>query len=175
MSVNVSAHQLYHEGFVEDVATALRETGIDGRRVILELTESALLSDTKLVQERLDSLKSLGVKIAIDDFGTGYSSLAYLHTFPVDVLKIDRSFISELGNDQSQRGHFMVRSILDIAHNLQLGVVAEGIEEIPQFEALRDAGCASGQGFLFARPLPPEEIPDELARLASKHVEQPAR
>jgi diguanylate cyclase (GGDEF)-like protein len=167
MSINVSAHQLYHDSFVNDVAGALSSTGLAGSRLVLELTETALLSDTKLVQERLRALKALGVQIAIDDFGTGYSSLAYLHTFPVDVLKIDRSFVHALGAGHDDRGRFMVRSILDIAGSLHLGVVAEGIEEHSQLEALRTAGCASGQGFLFARPLPPDQISGELTRTPS--------
>jgi diguanylate cyclase (GGDEF)-like protein len=174
MSINVSAHQLYHDTFVGDVAGALAATGLDGRRLILELTETAMLSDTKLVQERLGALKTLGVKIAIDDFGTGYSSLAYLHTFPVDVLKIDRSFIRELDASDDDRARFMVRSILDIAESLRLGVVAEGIEETSQLEALRTAGCASGQGFLFAHPLAADEVDAAFMRRGTSAYQFPS-
>ncbi len=174
MSINVSAHQLYNDAFVADVAGALSESGLDGRKLILELTETAMLSDTKLVQDRLSALKALGVQIAIDDFGTGYSSLAYLHTFPVDVLKIDRSFVKELADNRDDRGRFMVRSILDIADSLRLGVVAEGIEEASQLEALRTAGCASGQGFLFARPLPADDLRAELLRRSDTADEVPS-
>jgi diguanylate cyclase (GGDEF)-like protein len=174
MSINVSAHQLYHDTFVADVAGALAASGLDGRQMILELTETAMLSDTQLVQERLRALKALGVQIAIDDFGTGYSSLAYLHTFPVDVLKIDRSFVKELNDNHDDRGRFMVRSILDLAGSLQLGVVAEGIEETAQLDALRSAGCASGQGFLFARPLPADEVHADLVRRGTSAYQFPS-
>jgi diguanylate cyclase (GGDEF)-like protein len=170
MSVNVSAHQLYHETFVDDVAAALADSKLAGSRLILEVTESTLLSDTTLVQERLTALQALGVRIAIDDFGTGYSSLAYLHTFAVDVLKIDRSFVHDLLDSASGRGSHIVNSIVGIAQKLGLGVVAEGIEEEAELAALKDIGCESGQGFLFAPPLPPEKIPLVIQRLNRARV-----
>ena len=129
---------------------------------MLELTESTLLSDTTLVQQRLHALKALGVRLAIDDFGTGYSSLAYLRTFPVDFLKIDRTFVNEVSR-QPDQGRVMVRSIIGLGHNLSLTVVAEGIEDADQLDELRAAGCNIGQGYLFARPVPPEEVPELLA------------
>ena len=116
------------------------------------------------MQQRLVALKQLGVRVAIDDFGTGYSSLAYLRAFPIDFLKIDRSFVSELGGDDTNEGRIMIQSIVDIGQNLRLGVVAEGIEEPEQLAHLRDAGCTTGQGYLFARPLPADEIPSLLDR-----------
>jgi diguanylate cyclase (GGDEF)-like protein len=164
IGVNVSSHQLHDDQFVADVETALYDSGLPPTGLILELTESTLLSDTPLVHERLDALKRLGVRIALDDFGTGYSSLAYLHTFPIDFLKIDQSFVSELSQQSNAQGLLMVRSIISIGHNLDLDIVAEGIEQPTQLAALRDAGCNTGQGYLFARPAPPDQIPELLAQ-----------
>jgi diguanylate cyclase (GGDEF)-like protein len=166
MGVNVSSHQLYDDHFVTDVERALHESGLPPTSLILELTESALLSNTAHIHERLDALKRLGVQLAIDDFGTGYSSLSYLHTFPVDFLKIDRTFVNELNQDRSDQGRVMIRSIISIGHNLNLGVIAEGIEQPSQLDALRDAGCNTGQGWLFAHAAPPDEVPELLARYA---------
>jgi diguanylate cyclase (GGDEF)-like protein len=171
IGVNVSSHQLYDDRFVDDVQAVLRDTGLPATSLILELTESTLLSDTSTVHQRLDALKRLGIRIAIDDFGTGYSSLAYLHSFPVDYLKIDRSFVNALSG--SGQGREMVRSIISIGHNLNLGVIAEGIEEFIQLDELRDAGCNTGQGFLFARPVPPEQIPELLTRHTDNLVAKP--
>ena len=164
IGVNVSGHQLYHDDFIAHVEDALRDTGLPPTSLILELTESTLLSDTATVHQRLQALKDLGVHIAIDDFGTGYSSLAYLHSFPIDYLKIDRSFVSGLGDERNDQGRVMVQSIIGIGRNLNLGVVAEGIEQSSELDELREAGCTLGQGFLFARPVPPAEIPALLAQ-----------
>jgi diguanylate cyclase (GGDEF)-like protein/PAS domain S-box-containing protein len=158
MSVNVSGHQLYDEHFVDDVEDTLNRAGLPATALILELTESTLLTDTAAVHDRLGQLKALGVRLAIDDFGTGYSSLSYLHSFPVDYLKIDKSFVRGLNQAQDHQSHVMVRSIISIARNLKLGVVAEGIEQAEQLDALVDAGCNTGQGFLLSRPAPPEQI-----------------
>jgi diguanylate cyclase (GGDEF)-like protein/PAS domain S-box-containing protein len=162
IGVNVSPQQLHDANFVTDVGEALRDTGLSAEHLVLELTESTLLSDTTLVQQRLRALKALGVRLAIDDFGTGYSSLAYLRTFPVDFLKIDRTFVSEVSREPEQ-GRVMVRSIVGLGHNLSLTVVAEGIENAHQLDELRAAGCNIGQGYLFARPVPPEDVPALLA------------
>ena len=162
IGVNVSSHQLYDDTFVADVEAALCDSGLPAESLVLELTESALLTDSVHVQQRLAALKQLGVRIAIDDFGTGYSSLAYLRTFPIDFLKIDRSFVNEMSEDDDQ-GAVMVRSIISIGHNLRLDVIAEGIEDVEQLAALREAGCNSGQGFLFARPTHPDDVPHLLA------------
>ncbi len=158
ISVNVSGQQLYDDDFVCDVEDALRSAGLPASCLILELTESTLLSDTVAVHQRLEQLKALGVRLAIDDFGTGYSSLSYLHSFPVDYLKIDRSFIKSLNQADDHQSHVMIRSIVSIAQNMNLGVVAEGIEDASQLEALVEAGCNTGQGFLLSRPLPPEDV-----------------
>jgi diguanylate cyclase (GGDEF)-like protein len=164
MGVNVSSHQLYDDHFVTDVQRALEATGLPPTSLILELTESALLSNTTHIHERLDALKHLGVQLAIDDFGTGYSSLSYLHTFPVDFLKIDRTFVNELDQDRSEQGRVMIRSIISIGHNLNLGVIAEGIEQTSQLDELREAGCNTGQGWLFAHAVPPQDIPELLTQ-----------
>ncbi len=162
IGVNVSSQQLHDPNFVADVAHTLRITGLRAEYLVLELTESTLLSDTALVQVRLRALKTLGVRLAIDDFGTGYSSLAYLRTFPVDFLKIDRTFVNEVSR-QPEQGIVMVRSIIGLGHNLSLTVIAEGIENRGQLDELRNAGCNIGQGFLFARPVAAEQVPSLLA------------
>jgi predicted signal transduction protein with EAL and GGDEF domain len=166
VGVNVSSHQLYDDGFVGDVELALRDSGLPATGLILEITESTLLFDTALVQDRIRALKALGIRIALDDFGTGYSSLAYLRMFPIDYLKIDRSFVDELSQRPNDQGLVMVRSIISIGHNLNLGVVAEGIEQTAQLDELREAGCNTGQGFLFAHPVPPIDVPRLLAQYA---------
>ena len=175
VGVNVSSHQFQDDRFVADVERALTDAGLPPTALILEITESTLLTDTALVQERFGALKDLGIRIALDDFGTGYSSLAYLRAFPIDFLKIDRSFVDELSQRDSDQGLVMVRSIISIGHNLNLGVIAEGIEQPAQLAELREAGCNTGQGFLFARPLPSDEVPALLARYSSGAPAQPAR
>ena len=146
----------------------MHDTGLPPTSLILELTESTLLTDTTRIHERLDALKRLGVQLAIDDFGTGYSSLSYLHTFPVDYLKIDRTFVNELNQDRSDQGRVMIRSIISIGHNLNLGVIAEGIEETGQLDELRDAGCNTGQGYLFSHAEPALQIPALLEQYAQE-------
>jgi EAL domain-containing protein (putative c-di-GMP-specific phosphodiesterase class I) len=122
----------------------------------LELTESVLLEDVDRHMRTLLDLRALGVRLAIDDFGTGFSSLTYLKRFPVDAVKIDRSFVAGLGTDASDTA--IVRSVIDLAHALSLKVVAEGVEQPEQLEALRSLGCDFAQGYLFAPPLPTEEL-----------------
>ena len=160
VSVNVSPYQLYDAGFVSDVHLALHEAGLEPTALILELTERSLLNETSGVRHRLTTLRESGVRIAIDDFGTGYSSLSYLRKFPIDYLKIDRSFVNELGISSNAQGRALVRSIITIGHDLELEVIAEGIENASQLDALRAAGCDFGQGYLFGRPSPAEEILD---------------
>ncbi len=174
VSVNVSSHQLYDGRFVADVEIALRDSGLPPTSLILELTESALLSDTSRVHHRLATLRDLGVRIAIDDFGTGYSSLAYLRSFPIDFLKIDRSFVNELGGESNDQGRALVRSIISIGHNLDLLVIAEGIEHPAQLDELGAAGCDFGQGYFFGFPVPPDEFPEVLARRRNPHGVAPA-
>jgi diguanylate cyclase (GGDEF)-like protein len=155
MSVNASARQLDGETLVGDVSHALSESGLPADSLIIEITETGLMHDAKGAQNQLTALKALGVRIAIDDFGTGYSSLAYLQQFPVDTLKIDRSFIAGMG--ESLEGDALIHTLMQLGRALHLETLAEGIEEISQLAQLQSEQCQLGQGFLLARPLPPEE------------------
>ena len=134
----------------------LEETGLPADRLELELTESQLLDDIDNAINISRQLRALGVKLAIDDFGTGYSSLSYLKRFPVDYVKIDRSFISEL--DQVGEDSAIVRAIIAMVHSLELKVVAEGVETQAQADFLKAHGCDEMQGYLISRPVPPEEF-----------------
>jgi diguanylate cyclase (GGDEF)-like protein/PAS domain S-box-containing protein len=156
VSVNVSPRQLRHSSLVADVARIIQASGLDPACVTLEITESALVQDAEETTRVLHQLKAIGVQLAIDDFGTGYSSLSYLRRLPVDMLKIDRSFVNGLG--ENERDDAIVRGILELAGTLQLTTTAEGIETDTQLATVRRLGGASGQGFLFARPLPPEDV-----------------
>jgi EAL domain-containing protein (putative c-di-GMP-specific phosphodiesterase class I) len=151
ITVNVSARQLLDEHLVEDVRGALAESGLPASQLTLELTESSLMTDTALSLERLTSLKALGVSLAIDDFGTGYCSLAYLQRYPIDVLKIDKSFVDVL--DQDDVGPVLAGVIVALGNTLQMHTVAEGIETELQRERVLALGCELGQGYLFSRPL----------------------
>jgi diguanylate cyclase (GGDEF)-like protein/PAS domain S-box-containing protein len=157
LSVNISACQLRQPGFVEDVQRALEKTGIEPSSLTLEMTESVLLEHSVENLTTLERLKEAGVRLALDDFGTGYSSLGYLHQFPVDVLKIDRSFVMCLGERTSREAE-LVRTIVRLGEGLSLTTVAEGIEDHHQFMTLKRLGCELGQGFYFARPVPAEQI-----------------
>jgi diguanylate cyclase (GGDEF)-like protein/PAS domain S-box-containing protein len=154
MAVNVSAHQLQRPEFIGEVRSALSETGIVPSSLTLELTESVMMQDMELSLMRLNGLRALGVKLAIDDFGTGYSSLNYIRQLPVDILKIDRSFLSDPNPETAE----LTAAIVSLARIFKLKAVAEGIESDGQLELLRDMHCDFGQGFHFARPLPGEEI-----------------
>jgi EAL domain-containing protein (putative c-di-GMP-specific phosphodiesterase class I) len=156
MSVNVSAVQLRNPGFVEQVATALRTHDLDPRRLTLEITETILVNEIEGASGVLAELRALGVRIAIDDFGTGYCSLSYLQRFPVDVVKIDKQFIDELGGDP--RSSSLAQMILQMTSSLEVISVAEGIERPEQLIALRRMGCDVGQGFLLSRPLEADVI-----------------
>jgi FOG: EAL domain len=150
------------------VAAALEGSGLDPGCLVLELTESVLMDDPDRAAATLNELKQLGVRLAIDDFGTGYSSLAYLQRFPIDILKIDRSFVARVlgGPEDAALAH----AIIKLGQTLHLDVVAEGIETDGQLNELRKLGCEYGQGYLFARPLAPDgltsllrEPPDEVS------------
>ena len=151
VAINVSGRQIQTSSLVGDVSDAIGLADIDPGTVTLEITETVLLSDSDTARDRLQALKELGVRIAIDDFGTGYSSLSYLSTFPLDIMKLDKSFLAEL-TDLPHRQAFL-SSIIDMGHTLQLATLGEGIETVTQLAALRECGCDLGQGFLFARPL----------------------
>jgi diguanylate cyclase (GGDEF)-like protein/PAS domain S-box-containing protein len=161
VAVNVSAVQLATDAFIDVVRDALRTSGIDPAALVLEITESTLMVDTNATVHRLRQLKSLGVRLAIDDFGTGFSSLSYLRQFPVDILKIDRSFLTTATT--SVQSAALVRTLVQLGEALGLDIVAEGIERPDQLRTLREAGCPKAQGFLFAQPMPKEKI-DRLLR-----------
>ena len=156
VSVNLSARQLAYPGIVDDVADALERSGLPPSRLWLELTETALFEEADAPLPVLHELKALGVAIVLDDFGTGYSSLAYLQRFPLDALKIDRAFVAEMTEDA--RAAALVEAIATMARSLGLTVVPEGIETEAQRVALLALGCRYGQGFLFGRPVPAEEL-----------------
>lgn len=156
ISINLSVKHFTHPGLVEQVLAILSETGMNPYCLKLEMTESAVMENAETAIEMLRKIKTTGIKVSIDDFGTGYSSLSYLHRFPIDTLKIDRSFVSTM-EEGSENGE-IVRTVIALAKALKLSVVAEGIESIHQFHQLRILGCQYGQGYLFSRPLPAKEI-----------------
>jgi diguanylate cyclase (GGDEF)-like protein/PAS domain S-box-containing protein len=156
LAVNISGRHLQHGELARDVAQALAESGLEPGNLVIELTESTIMSNTDANLERFHSLKALGVRLAIDDFGTGYSSLSYLHRFPIDILKIDRSFVSNLTN--TDNGPELARAVVTLGETLGLETVAEGIELEPQVAALLALGCVAGQGFLFAKAASLEQL-----------------
>lgn len=162
MNVNLSAAQLKHPRFVEEVARVIEETGIDPGALVLEITESMVMEDAEHSVAMLQELKGLGLRIAVDDFGTGYSSLAYLKRFPIDMLKVDRAFVDGLGREPGNTA--IVRAVIGLARALNLEVVAEGIETAEQLSLLRELGCDYGQGYYFAKPLPSTEAGELLKR-----------
>lgn len=151
LSVNVSPQQIHQANFYERLRRIFNQCGVDPSHIELEITESCLLEDDQFASQRLNKLKDLGVTIAIDDFGTGHSCLSYLHRFPIDVLKIDRSFVKDIGTNP--HGTTICRAIKSIAQDLGMSVVAEGIETDEQLRFLQDLGCEVGQGYLFSPPI----------------------
>jgi EAL domain-containing protein (putative c-di-GMP-specific phosphodiesterase class I) len=156
VSVNVSVCQLNKPGFVDEVKSVLRATGIDPSRLILEVTETILADPDGGVAGALAALRLLGVRVALDDFGTGYSSIGYLRQLPVDILKVDRSFVA--GITAHGKGNALIEAIVAMARSLELHVIPEGIEDQDQLDTLRAMGCHVGQGFFLARPAPAEAI-----------------
>lgn len=171
--VNLSVVQLHDPDVVEHVAGALSHSGLEPWRLVLELTESVLLSETEATTRNLKRLKRLGVGLAIDDFGSGYSSLCYLDRLPVDVVKIDKSLISLLGRKLSEKT--LARDLVALVRNQGVQVIAEGIERKDQLEALIELGCPLGQGFLFSRPMPAEQVNllAELGRFSGLNAMRP--
>ena len=163
MSINLSVKQLQHSDVIADVRDAVQEAGIEPSALTLEITESVLMADTELAVMRLEELKALGVRLALDDFGTGYSSLSYLSRFPVDVLKMDRSFLHDGATPETSE---LASAVLALGTTLRLQVVAEGIELSEQWTSLRDLGCEFGQGFFFARPMDADAVLEHLASRA---------
>ncbi len=152
VSVNVSARQFHQDDFVQTVVAVLQKTGLEARYLEIELTESMVMHDAEKLVAMLDELKRIGVQMSVDDFGTGYSSLSYLKRFPVDRLKIDRSFVQDLMSDSDDAT--IVRTIIALGHNLGLHIVAEGVETAEQRDFLRQNGCDEAQGYFFGRPGP---------------------
>ena len=168
MAVNLSARQLQRPEIVQEVADVLHATGVDPRSLVLEITESVMMEDMELSIERLRELKELGVELAVDDFGTGYSSLNYIRRFPVDILKVDKSFVD--GILESGEESALTAAIIELAAILRLKPVAEGIERAEQLERLLELECDLGQGYFFAKPLDQ----DSLVQLMNQGPEEKA-
>ena len=151
IAVNVSARQLDSDDFIDAVARALLDTNLEPKALTLEITETALMRNAEETADRLRAIKDLGVRIAIDDFGTGYSSLSHLQRFPVDALKIDRSFLGQLA--ENPEGETLLRTLVQLGKALSIETLAEGIERAGDLALLQEENCDSGQGYLFARPL----------------------
>ena len=164
IAVNFSARQLEHPSLLGDIRRVIAESGIDAASLMLEITETAIMRDAEAIAARLQRVKELGVRIAIDDFGTGYSSLAYLSQFPVDLLKIDRSFVAAIA--ESPEGGALTHMLVQLGKTLGLETVAEGIESEKQYSQLQEDQCDSGQGFLIARPLDGDALGSFLDRNA---------
>ncbi len=154
LSVNLSGINFENEHLSDKIGQIINKSGINQSHIRLEITESALIN-AELALSALSQLKEIGVSIALDDFGTGYSSLGYLHKFPIDVLKIDRSFVSQISTDE--KGIDIIRAIANLAHNFRLKVVAEGIETKQDEEIIKKLGCEYGQGYYYSKPVPYEE------------------
>ncbi len=156
VSVNLSARQFAHTDLAGTIASILDHTGVAPSSLELEITESVVMDQSEASVERLQGLRALGVKLVLDDFGTGYSSLSYLRRLPLDTIKIDRSFVSGLGTDQPDLP--IIQAVISLAHGMGVDVVAEGIETVEQLASLRELACDRGQGYYFARPLPPDDL-----------------
>jgi diguanylate cyclase (GGDEF)-like protein len=166
VSVNVASRQFRQGNLVESVLAATDAAGLDPSYLELELTEGTLIQDTELARRNLERLREAGVKVSIDDFGTGYSSLSYLKRFPIDALKIDRSFVVDITTDQDDAA--ISQAIVGMAKSLRMEVIAEGVETDEQLRFLGGIGCERIQGFLFSRPVRPEEIPVYVALLETQ-------
>lgn len=171
LAVNISPRQLVDDDLVDTVTAALADYGMSADRLIIELTEGVAVNDIRLVATRLERLRSLGIRIAVDDFGTGYSGLSYLRQLPVDIVKIDRSFVDDMTTDPSAL--MLVSSIVELAHSLGVTVVAEGIETQAQAELLRTMHCARAQGHLYAKPLPLCELAGFRSAVRSGELPKP--
>ena len=156
VSVNVSARQFEQKDFVSSLSQVFDERSLDTNRLVFELTEYVVMSDASHTIKTLNELKSMGIHLAIDDFGTGYSSLSYLNQFPIDTLKIDQSFIQNLG--RSQKDYVLIEAIVAMAHSLGLEITAEGVKALQQYRATKDLGCDRVQGFYLDRPMSADSI-----------------
>jgi diguanylate cyclase (GGDEF)-like protein len=163
VSVNLSARQFREENLVRRVAKIVRETGLKPGDLEMELTESMVMHDAETAIATLRGLRALGLQLSVDDFGTGYSSLSYLRRLPIGTLKIDKSFVKDIGEGVSEEDGIIARAIISLGHSLHLKVVAEGVETAAQLDFLKRHRCDEAQGYYFARPLPPEECARYLA------------
>jgi diguanylate cyclase (GGDEF)-like protein len=173
LTVNLSARQVTHPAFRDQLAAVLERTGLPPERVSLEITESVLMEETGAAMDAIQELKRLGVALVLDDFGTGYSSLSYLNRLPIDVLKLDRSFIAPLRDDEGHTTAAIVSGVVTMADALGMTVVAEGVEELSQVQRLQALGCDYAQGFHFARPMPAAEL-DRMLRTGLLPAPAPA-
>ena len=155
ISVNVSVRHLMKNNFIEEIRRVLEERNVSADHIEIEITESIMIDSAEKALERIEQLKAMGMKVAIDDFGTGYSSLSYLNSFPSDLLKIDKSFIDKMNLSDSSRQY--VAMIISIGHTLDLKVISEGVESADQVDVLKDIGCDYIQGYVWGKPMPPEE------------------
>ena len=155
VSVNLSFRQFVQPKLVENIGILLRDLGVPPKALKLEITESTVMEDPSAAVEMLQQMKEMGIRLAIDDFGTGYSSLSHLHRFPLDTLKIDRSFIS--GEARGLNGIEIARTVMPLAKNLQLDVIAEGVETAEQAQELRKLNCKYAQGYYFSGPISADE------------------
>jgi predicted signal transduction protein with EAL and GGDEF domain len=173
VAVNLSARQLQQEDLAKQVRKILEETGVSPEQIALEITEGAVLVSAEHVTATLNELRDMGIKISLDDFGTGYSSLTYLKRFPVEVVKIDRSFVRDIEHDASDAT--IVSTVIAMAESMNLTVVAEGVETEAQLGFLRERGCDEFQGYLVSAPVPPEELQELLMGRANQRTRTPAR
>ncbi len=162
MSVNISSKQFTQHDFVEQINLVLQEVNLNASNLNLEITEGSVMQDPISVANKLRQIKEIGIDLMMDDFGTGYSSLNYLRTFPIDILKIDRSFISQM---QHEAGLEIVKTIVNLAHNLRMQVVAEGVENTSQAKCLKELGCEYAQGHLFSQPLDRSKVEEFISGL----------
>jgi EAL domain-containing protein (putative c-di-GMP-specific phosphodiesterase class I) len=156
VSCNLFGNHFFDQNLPNDIADILQRVGIEARHLRVELTERALLENNDIVLKNMNTLKTMGVKILLDDFGTGYSSLSYLHRFPLDVLKIDRSFINNVHEHDNHKA--IIKTIIDLATNLGMATVGEGIENLADAQLLAQMDCIYGQGFYFYKPMPANEL-----------------
>jgi diguanylate cyclase (GGDEF)-like protein len=159
IAVNLSASQFASRNLLDDISAALKETGLPAHRLELEITESALVEDRESARDTLQRLRAMGIRVSVDDFGTGYSSLSYLGTFPLDRLKIDRSFVVALDNDPGGQALSILKTIIQLAASLNLATTAEGVETAQQQRTMRQLGVSALQGFAFSRPMPVVDVP----------------
>jgi EAL domain-containing protein (putative c-di-GMP-specific phosphodiesterase class I) len=168
MAVNVSGRQLKHPGFLEMLTTIIRETGVDPTNLELEFTESVIMENAEKTVEIFRKVRELGIRLSIDDFGTGYSSLNYLKHFPVDRIKIDRSFVVDINRNESDAA--IIEAIVSMAQSLNLRVIAEGVENSDQLDSLTRLGCDEVQGFYLAMPMHAEALVKILGRTHGKQI-----